>query len=221
MIAWGAVPQETKDHFKHVLWEQPKQEVKAAAVATAVIGAVYLGAAYLPPLLGAAASAGPGAPALAPALAGGGSAGGGIVLQQAAVGTAKAGILAGGTTLVLKKAWDNVSYSKSEPTTPDSTQEREPNPFASEQKLDEHYSKHVLDQKEFGNISRTEYVMRAKRLRDVQADGRSIVDHVRPDGVKIKFDKTTGEFGAYNADGAVRTHFRPQKGWKYFIDQIK
>ncbi|MBI2387529.1 MAG: hypothetical protein HYV14_16185 [Elusimicrobia bacterium] len=112
LIAWGAVPQETKDHFKQVLWDQPKQEVKAAAAATAVIGAVYLGATYLPPLLGAAASAGPAAPALAPALAGGGSAGGEIVLQQAAVGTAKAGLLAGGAAIGLNKILGHVSYSK-------------------------------------------------------------------------------------------------------------
>lgn len=111
LIAWGAVPQETKDHFKQVLWEQPKQELKVAAAATAVIGAVYLGATVLPPLLTTMA---PSTPALTPALAGGGAAGGGIVLQQAAVGTAKAGILAGGVTIALKKAWEHVSYSKAD-----------------------------------------------------------------------------------------------------------
>lgn len=109
LIAWGAVPQETKDHFKQVLWEQPKQELKAAAVATAVIGAVYLGATVLPPLLTTMA---PSAPALTPALAGGGTAGGGVVLEQAAVGAVKAG----GTAIVLRKALDQFSYSKSEST---------------------------------------------------------------------------------------------------------
>lgn len=112
LIAWGALPAEKKERLKQELWEQPRQEMKTLAIVGAAAGAVYLGITFIPSLLAATAPAAPSA--MVPALAGGGAAGGGVVLQQAAVGTAKAGLLAGGTTLVLKKAWDSVSYAKSE-----------------------------------------------------------------------------------------------------------
>ncbi len=111
LIAWGAVPAQTKEKLRHDLWEQPKQEMKTIAIVGAVAGAVYLGVTYIPPLLATVAPAAPST--MVPALAGGGMAGGGVALQQAAVGTAKAGLLAGGSTLVLNKASDYVSYAKS------------------------------------------------------------------------------------------------------------
>lgn len=118
MITWGAVPQNTKDHFKQVFWEQPKQEVKilagAVAVTAALVGAFHIGVIVIPPLLAGTATTSP--PAMTLALAGGGTAGGTtaatIAWEQALVGTVKAAILAAGAYIGVKKAGEHVSFSK-------------------------------------------------------------------------------------------------------------
>jgi hypothetical protein len=87
--------------------------------------------------------------------------------------------------------------------------------FRSRRLFDEHYAKHG---REFGNISRQEYLERAQALRDVPAGG-TILEAVTPDGIVSRFDRKTGYFGAYNPDRTIRTFFIPNAGERYFRRQ--
>ena len=89
--------------------------------------------------------------------------------------------------------------------------------FATWQKLNEHYRKHG---KEFGKISKEEYLRRAQELRD-RPSGGHILEAVRADGVVTRFDRKTGAFLASNPDGTIRTFFRPNAGEKYFWNQVR
>lgn len=87
--------------------------------------------------------------------------------------------------------------------------------FASRQKWIDHYQKHG---REFGSISKEQYLLKAQELRDRPAGG-DILEHVRRDGVTTRFDRATGDFIAFNADGVIRTYFRPNDGEAYFRRQ--
>ncbi len=89
--------------------------------------------------------------------------------------------------------------------------------FRSKQRLDEHYRKHG---REFGSISKAEYLRRAQVLRDTPAGG-PILEHTSPDGIITKFDRRRGYFGAYNPDGTIRTFFVPVQGERYFERQAR
>ncbi len=88
--------------------------------------------------------------------------------------------------------------------------------FRSKRQLDDHYAKHG---QEFGNISRGQYLELAQALRDAPK-GAEILEAVRTDGVITRFDHRHGYFGAYNADGTIRTFFIPNNGESYFRRQI-
>jgi len=87
--------------------------------------------------------------------------------------------------------------------------------FRSRRLFDEHYAKHG---REFGNISRQEYLERAQALRDAPAGG-PILEAVTPDGIVSRFNRKTGYFGAYNPDRTIRTFFIPNAGERYFHRQ--
>jgi len=89
--------------------------------------------------------------------------------------------------------------------------------FANTQRLDEHYAKHGA---EFGNISKQEYLRQAQELRDASVGG-PILEVVRTDGVRTRFDRRTGAFLAFNANGVIRTYFRPNDGERYFRRQAE
>jgi hypothetical protein len=87
--------------------------------------------------------------------------------------------------------------------------------FRSRRLFDEHYAKHG---REFGNISRQEYLERAQALRDAPAGG-PILEAVTADGIVSRFNRKTGYFGAYNPDRTIRTFFVPNAGERYFHRQ--
>jgi hypothetical protein len=87
--------------------------------------------------------------------------------------------------------------------------------FASKRKLNDHYQKHG---KEFGAISREEYLRLAQELRDRPLD-KNILEARRRDGAVTRFDRKTGAFLAFNSDGVIRTFFRPNDGEAYFWRQ--
>jgi pyocin large subunit-like protein len=89
--------------------------------------------------------------------------------------------------------------------------------FASRARLEEHYRKHS---EEFGAITREEYLRQAQALRDAPADG-AILEAVRRDGVVTRFDRKSGAFIAFNANGVIRTYFRPNDGERYFRRQLE
>jgi pyocin large subunit-like protein len=88
--------------------------------------------------------------------------------------------------------------------------------FRSQRQLEEHYQKHGA---EFGNIDKAEYLRLAQALRDAPAGGGNILEVKRLDGQFTRFDRRKGYFGAYNADGTIRTFFIPAQGEHYFHRQ--
>ena len=87
--------------------------------------------------------------------------------------------------------------------------------FRSRRQFEEHYAKHG---REFGNISRQEYLERAQALRDAPPGG-PILQAVTPQGIVSRFDRRSGAFGAYNPDRTIRTFFIPNAGERYFHRQ--
>jgi pyocin large subunit-like protein len=89
--------------------------------------------------------------------------------------------------------------------------------FRSSAQLDEHFAKHGA---EFGRISEQEYLRRAQLLRDAPVGG-SVEEIRRSDGVVSRFDRGSGAFIAFNADGTIRTFFKPNDGETYFRRQAR
>lgn len=87
--------------------------------------------------------------------------------------------------------------------------------FHSRQQLDAHFAKHGA---EFGQITRQEYLRQAQLLRDAPVGG-SVEEIKRPDGTVSRFDRASGAFIAFDADGTIRTFFKPNDGEAYFRRQ--
>lgn len=89
--------------------------------------------------------------------------------------------------------------------------------FATERRLEEHYEKHG---REFGGITRQDYLRQAQLLRDAEVGG-PVLQTVRADGVTTRFDRQTGAFIAFNQNGVIRTFFKPNDGERYFRRQAE
>ena len=89
--------------------------------------------------------------------------------------------------------------------------------FADQRRLDEHFEKHGA---EFGRITKQDYLRQAQLLRDAKAGG-PILEAVRRDGVITRYDQHTGAFIAFNANGVIRTFFRPNDGERYWRRQAE
>lgn len=87
--------------------------------------------------------------------------------------------------------------------------------FKSPERLREHFAKHGA---EFGRITEADYLRRAQNLRDAPVGG-SILELRRPDGTISRYDRGSGTFLAFDADGTIRTCFRPNAGEAYFKRQ--
>ena len=66
--------------------------------------------------------------------------------------------------------------------------------------------------------SARDYLRLAQALRDRPAGG-DVLERVREDGVVSRFDRRSGAFIAFGADGVIRTFFRPNDGARYFERQ--
>ena len=89
--------------------------------------------------------------------------------------------------------------------------------FRSLERLDEHFRKHG---REFGTITRDEYLRQAQTLRDA-AVGRNILQLRRSDGSFARFDRRSLGFLAFDADGVILTYFKPNAGESYFRRQAR
>jgi len=87
--------------------------------------------------------------------------------------------------------------------------------FRSEARLREHYDKHG---REFDAGSAREYLAMARALRD-RPPGPGLLEAARADGVVTRFDRESGAFIAFDADGTIRTFFKPRDGEAYFRRQ--
>lgn len=87
--------------------------------------------------------------------------------------------------------------------------------FSDEDHLREHFSKHGA---EFGSLTRDEYLARARALRDAPVGG-DILQIIRGDTVRTRFDRAKGDFIAFDRDLTIRTFFHPGDGERYFKRQ--
>jgi hypothetical protein len=74
--------------------------------------------------------------------------------------------------------------------------------------LDDHYAEHAA---EWGGITKDAYLKRARSLLGSDVGGDTL-GHTRANGDVVRFNKQTGEFAVGQADGIIRTLFRPLKG---------
>jgi hypothetical protein len=93
-----------------------------------------------------------------------------------------------------------------------------PGGFRSKALLDYHYNKHVTKLGEFGNITKEQYLERAKKLTESKPGG-NILMKIRPNGDKIYYNKVTNELAVKASDGNIKTYFKPTDGIKYFNKQ--
>ncbi len=89
--------------------------------------------------------------------------------------------------------------------------------FGSRKQLNDHVVKHGG---EFGGITATEYLRRAQTLRDAPLSS-DVLETIRADGSISRYQRSTGYFLAFNADGTIRTFFIPNDGEKYFLRQAR
>ena len=89
--------------------------------------------------------------------------------------------------------------------------------IGSQRSLEEHFQKHGG---EFQARTAQEYLAHAQALRDA-ALSASVLELVRDDGVITRFDRKSGTFVAFDANGRIRTCFRPENGEDYFRRQAK
>ena len=89
--------------------------------------------------------------------------------------------------------------------------------FHSRRQLDEHFAKHG---QEFEPMTEQEYLRAAQALRDAPVGG-AIEEIRRTDGTTSRYDRGSGAFIAFNADGTIRTFFKPNNGEAYFRRQAQ
>lgn len=89
--------------------------------------------------------------------------------------------------------------------------------FASKKLYDEHYQKHVITQKEFGDITQEEYLEMANVF--LNSTGDNILTKTEDDGDMLFYNVETNEFAVLRTDGVIRTYFKPSAGIDYWNRQ--
>ncbi len=89
--------------------------------------------------------------------------------------------------------------------------------FRNSDRFEEHYQKHVIDQQEFGDITREEYMTLAQAL--VDTPGPKVQTKQNSDGDTLYYDADTNSFAVVSPDGFIRTFFKPSAGQSYYDRQ--
>ena len=89
--------------------------------------------------------------------------------------------------------------------------------FRNKDRFEEHYQKHVINQAEFGDITKEEYLALAQEL--VDTPGSQVLTKNSDDGDTLFYDPDTNSFAVVSGDGYLRTFFKPSAGQKYFDKQ--
>lgn len=89
--------------------------------------------------------------------------------------------------------------------------------FRNKDRFEEHYQKHVINQAEFGDITKEEYLALAQEL--VDTPGSQVLTKNNDDGDTLFYDPETNSFAVVSGDGYLRTFFKPSAGQKYFDKQ--
>lgn len=89
--------------------------------------------------------------------------------------------------------------------------------FASQKLFDDHYEKHVIVQKEFGDITKEQYLQMVNDL--LNATGDNILTKTEEDGDLLFYNVDTNEFAVMRPDGIIRSYFKPSAGIDYWNRQ--
>lgn len=89
--------------------------------------------------------------------------------------------------------------------------------FATAEMLDKHFSKHAA---EFGDITKEQYLQSANALA-LKEPSDAVVQLKRSDGSISKYCFDTNEFLVINADGTIRTYFKPKEKEAYWVEEIE
>jgi len=87
--------------------------------------------------------------------------------------------------------------------------------FATKTLLDNHFVKHGA---EFGYKNADDYLKGAEDFFAKESD--DIYQYSRKNGDIVRYDKVNNIFGVAQADGVIRTMFKPSKGMDYFMNEI-
>jgi pyocin large subunit-like protein len=89
--------------------------------------------------------------------------------------------------------------------------------FRTNAKFDDHFVKHG---REFGDISKSEYLEMAQQLRDAPLSD-DIIEARQARGNFARFDRRSGAFMAFEEDLVILTFFRPDDGEDYFRRAVR
>lgn len=89
--------------------------------------------------------------------------------------------------------------------------------FRSAKLLDEHFDKHVIKKKEYGNISKQTYLEKAQNL--IGSDSSNVLSKKRADGSRVFYNKSTNDFAILSKDGYIQTLFKPDDKLDYYNRQ--
>ena len=88
--------------------------------------------------------------------------------------------------------------------------------FRSPQELRRHWGAH---REEFGNISETEYLTKARLLLRGREAPAGVLEKVRPNGDVLRYDPAKNELGVRTKDGIIRAFFKQKEGMAYWSKQ--
>lgn len=99
--------------------------------------------------------------------------------------------------------------------------EERPPKFGTDEKLDSHFQKHVLEQGEFINdpdppTTPEEYQTKAQ---DLMSGRPGVKTYAKSNGDTLYYDPATNEFGVKSSDGVIRTYFKPVDDGTYWNTQ--
>ena len=89
--------------------------------------------------------------------------------------------------------------------------------FSSDALLEKHYTKHAS---EFGNITKERYMGLANALA-AREPSEAVAQLERSDGSISKYSFATNEFLVINADGTIRTYFKPEAKEAYWVEELE
>jgi filamentous hemagglutinin len=85
----------------------------------------------------------------------------------------------------------------------------------------EHYNEHVVQQREFGNITLKQYCDMADHFLGCPLDPATTLEHIRqPGGDVLRYNDSTREFGVLHIGGVIGTYFKVTLGRHPFATNL-
>lgn len=78
--------------------------------------------------------------------------------------------------------------------------------------FDEHYTTHVLTQREFGPVEPLAYLLMADAFCGGLLDPLTTIECLRSRGDRLRYNRITLEYGVLSVTGCIRTYYRPGVG---------